>query len=317
MRAHTATHILHAALIAIFPQTKQAGSYVGPDEVRFDFFADRLLENKELESLTKYVNSIIQAGEKVITREMPYEEAIEAGAKAFFEEKYPELVRVVSIGELDPSGEWANHSSISTKKSKDWSVNPSIYSVELCGGTHVDQTGEIGSFIITEQTTVAAWVKRIVALTWPRVAMYALGLEDQLATIAHKLWSPVKQLNAKLDKILKHYDEQSQLIDQLSANALQYLSWESGMLGDQVVNKIGQYEQLISGLGLSFSEAVAHLKWISDNWDRFLRSETGQYALSHPEAKNIINHLWRKGGGSDIFVQWKNNKIIQDLKINS
>ena len=97
MRAHTATHLLHAELTKIFPQTKQAGSYVGPDELRFDFFSQRSLTEDEIKEITTTINSIIRANEQVSVQELPYEEAIKTGAKAFFEDTYPDIVRVVSI----------------------------------------------------------------------------------------------------------------------------------------------------------------------------------------------------------------------------
>lgn len=76
MRAHTATHILHAELTKIFPQTKQAGSYVGPDELRFDFFTERGLTNAELCDIAQHINQVIADNEKVSVQEMPYEQAI-------------------------------------------------------------------------------------------------------------------------------------------------------------------------------------------------------------------------------------------------
>lgn len=97
MRAHTATHLLHAALSEIFPQTKQAGSYVGEDELRFDFFADRLLDTKEIEHINHQINAIIREHHLVTVTEMSYQDAIASGAKAFFEDKYPERVRVVKV----------------------------------------------------------------------------------------------------------------------------------------------------------------------------------------------------------------------------
>lgn len=97
MRAHTATHMLHMLLAEIFPQTKQAGSYVGEDELRFDFFADRLLHKEELDNITQRINVLINEDYTVSTSEMNYQQAVASGAKAFFEDKYPEIVRVVRI----------------------------------------------------------------------------------------------------------------------------------------------------------------------------------------------------------------------------
>ena len=111
--------------------------------MRFDFFADTLLDPSQIDYINTKINRIIYQHHLVTTTETSYEGAIQSGAKAFFEDKYPENVRVVKI--QDNSGVY--------------------YSVELCGGTHVANTGQIGGFFLTEQSTVAAGVKRIVALT--------------------------------------------------------------------------------------------------------------------------------------------------------
>ena len=165
MRAHTATHLLHAELTKIFPQTKQAGSYVGPDELRFDFFSQRSLTEDEIKEITITINTIIRANEQVSVQEMPYEQALTTGAKAFFEDTYPEIVRVVSVG----------------------FEGNRAYSVELCGGTHVRETGQIGSFVLIEQSAVAAGIKRVTALTGPKVSDYVMQLQSHIEQVSTKI----------------------------------------------------------------------------------------------------------------------------------
>lgn len=292
MRAHTATHLLHAELTKIFPQTKQAGSYVGPDELRFDFFAERGLTNEELESITHHLNQIIADNEKVSVQEMSYQEAVHTGAKAFFEESYPEIVRVVSV--------WFQ-----------WNTS---YSVELCGGTHVAETGQIGSVVLIEQNAVAAGVKRITALTGPKVAEYIWYLQSQIDVLAHKVGVPSKQLDAKIDKLLVESDEMKTKIEQLSAGLIKSISWKSGDFWWMTLDAIWSYEDDIFPLGLSFADAVVNIKNSAQERSWLIVSTTGQYALSHSQAKSLAQSLGLKGGGSESFVQGRDESIMELLK---
>ena len=274
MRAHTATHILHAELTKIFPQTKQAGSYVGPDELRFDFFAERGLTNDELNRIAQHINHVIADNEMVSIQEMSYEQAIATGAKAFFEDSYPEIVRVVSVGFEGNKG----------------------YSVELCGGTHVAETGQIGSFVFIEQGAVAAGVKRITALTGPKVADYVGQLQSQIDVLAQKVGVPSKQLDAKIDKLIAESDEMKIKIEQLSAGLIQNITWKEGEFGSMSFDAIWSYENDIASLGLSFSDAVNKIKSIAQDRSWVMISTTGQYALAHSQAKNLTKDLGLKGG---------------------
>lgn len=132
MRAHTGTHLLHAELVKIFPHTKQAGSLVNEDFLRFDFQADRALNMQEVAKIQQMINTLIYQSIPVNIEEMSYKDAISRGAKAFFEDKYGDVVRVVKI------------------------KNDDFLSIELCGGTHVNNTSEIGAFIIVSQEAVAS-----------------------------------------------------------------------------------------------------------------------------------------------------------------
>lgn len=143
MRAHTATHLLHAALDEMLGGTKQAGSLVDQDFLRFDFAAKQPLTNEQLAIIDSKINHWIAHSLSVTTTESSLAEATKLGAKAFFEDKYGDIVRVVSVQDGDVD----------------------LKSVELCGGTHVTNTNHIGAFKIVEQEAVASGVRRIIAVT--------------------------------------------------------------------------------------------------------------------------------------------------------
>jgi len=174
-RHHTATHLLHAALRArLGDHVRQAGSLVAPDRLRFDFSHFSPLTNEERQDVERAVNAEIYRNVAVGTDVRDTEDAIKGGAMALFGEKYGETVRVVSV----PG-----------------------YSTELCGGTHVRATGDIGPFVITEESGVAAGVRRIEAVTGDEAVTY---LQARAATLAEALAAlnvPAAQAPAAIAKL--------------------------------------------------------------------------------------------------------------------
>jgi alanyl-tRNA synthetase len=166
---HTATHLLHAALRErLGEHVRQAGSYVGPDKLRFDFSHSAALDAEELRDVEDRVNEWILADDPVRPITTTLEEARRLGAMALFGEKYGEVVRMVQIGEGGGGG-------------------GNQYSRELCGGTHVRATAEIGLFHIQSETSSAANVRRIEALTGPAAVALLRTRDRWLAEIATTL----------------------------------------------------------------------------------------------------------------------------------
>ena len=162
-RHHTATHLLHAALREVLgTHVSQKGSLVNESRLRFDFSHTDVITQEQIIAIENSVNQQILKNSPVITQELSYQEAIEKGALAFFDDKYGERVRMLSMGQ-------------------------DKYSIELCGGTHVQALGEIGSLEITEQESVASGVRRIQAIAGRQAFQYKIKQIEQRQNFAETL----------------------------------------------------------------------------------------------------------------------------------
>ena len=154
MRNHTATHLLHAALHQVLGEmARQAGSLVAPDRLRFDFTHPEAMTPEQIERVEKIVNDAVAADMTVTPKYKPREEAIQEGAMALFGEKYGDTVRTLTI-----SGSDSRYTVVRTEEG-------GRYSYELCGGTHLERTSDVGAFIITSEGSAAAGIRRIEAVT--------------------------------------------------------------------------------------------------------------------------------------------------------
>ncbi len=170
---HSATHLLHEALRrALGDHVAQRGSLNAPDRLRFDFSHSKAMTPDELAQVEAEVNGYIRQNTPVETRIMTPDDARALGAQALFGEKYGDEVRVVSMGEQPGSGKGANGQT---------------YSLELCGGTHVARTGDIGMFALTAETASAAGIRRIEALTGQAAMAELRRVDGELAEIAGML----------------------------------------------------------------------------------------------------------------------------------
>ncbi|MTH76433.1 alanine--tRNA ligase [Paracoccus aestuariivivens] len=167
---HSATHLLHEALRrALGEHVAQRGSLNAPDRLRFDFSHTKALTAEEIAQVEREVNDFIRQNTPVETRIMTPDDARGLGAQALFGEKYGDEVRVVSMGELTGSGK---------------GVSGKTYSLELCGGTHVTRTGDIGMFALTSETASAAGIRRIEALTGQAAMDSLRRVDGELAEVA-------------------------------------------------------------------------------------------------------------------------------------
>ncbi len=221
---HSATHLLHEALRQVLGgHVAQKGSLVEPGRLRFDFSHPKPMSEEEIQTVENLANAMILQNEEVSTRLMAVDDAIDAGAMALFGEKYGEEVRVVSMGRA-VAGEKAGHT----------------YSVELCGGTHVRRTGDIGLVKVVTESGVAAGVRRIEALTGSAARRY-LSEQDSLArTAAGVLKIRPEELPSRLTAMLDERRRmERELADARRAIALGSGSNGAGRAAEEAVREVG------------------------------------------------------------------------------
>lgn len=191
---HSATHLLHAALRNVLgTHVAQKGSLVNADYLRFDFSHFSKMTDEEIRQVETIVNEKIRENIPIVIRSMPKEEAMRTGATALFGEKYGDTVRVVTI---DPS----TSSDFGTLSKERREAEEKAFSIELCGGTHVGATGELGFFKITSEAAVAAGVRRIEAISGAAAENYIQQQFDTIQVIRDSLKNP-KDLQKALNTL--------------------------------------------------------------------------------------------------------------------
>ena len=234
---HSATHLLHESLRRVLgDHVTQKGSLVEPERLRFDFSHMKPISNEEVGKIENYVNEMVQKKSEVKTRIMTPKEAVENGALALFGEKYGEEVRVLSMGD----------------------EGDKYFSTELCGGTHVKNTGDIGKFKIISQSSIAAGVRRIEALRDKQLEEYLKNKEKQLNLSSEKNDEIIKDLSDQITSLggKPSLDEEDQKVliknltrqlETLSVNSI-LNDTSKNIINDQKVNNLNIRFQKVSDL---------------------------------------------------------------------
>ncbi|MDA7564704.1 alanine--tRNA ligase [Pelagibacteraceae bacterium] len=323
---HSATHLLHAALREeLGKHVAQKGSYVGPERLRFDFSHSKSMDERQIKLINERVNFFINKNDRVTTKLMSPDKAIKLGAMALFGEKYGEEVRVVSMG-VD---------------------NKQVFSLELCGGTHVTSTGEIGSFGIISQGSISSGVRRIEALTGSSLKEHLLKQKeeneykkkDQIDKLK-KIVEEIKKLNGDFKKYEVFRDDKQILIAHKYLNDLKIkniLSDKSKNITKlQKKNNINIFTQILKGYPV---KEIRNLIDKEKNGEKkiifvfsIVDSKTSiavgvsydlvdQYDAANI-VKNIVTSLGGKGGGgrkdfaqtgSEILTTDKIYKIVSEF----
>ncbi|GGG28004.1 alanine--tRNA ligase [Chelatococcus composti] len=236
---HSATHLLHEALREVLgDHVAQKGSLVAPDRLRFDFSHPKPIGDDELETIEAIANRVVLQNEPVVTRLMAVDEAIASGARALFGEKYGEEVRVVSMGTRPEAG-------------------GTPFSVELCGGTHVSRTGDIGLITIVSEGAVAAGVRRIEAMTGEAARRHLAAESRRLRELAAILRVPPAEAGARLEALV----EERRKLERDLADARRKLAMGgSGDGNASAVKEVGGvklFARAVSGVAMKDLKALA------------------------------------------------------------
>lgn len=229
---HSATHLLHEALREVLgDHVAQKGSLVAPERLRFDFSHPKPLTSEEISRVEDIANQIVLQNDAVVTRLMAVDEAVASGARALFGEKYGEEVRVVSMG-VHEGSERAGRA----------------YSVELCGGTHVGRTGDIGLVTVVGESAVASGVRRLEAVTAEGARRHLLEQDKRLRDVASVLRVPQADIVARVETLVEERRRlEKELADARKKLALGDGSGSAGG-GAEVIGDVRFLGRAISGV---------------------------------------------------------------------
>ncbi|MEL0287446.1 MAG: alanine--tRNA ligase [Gammaproteobacteria bacterium] len=279
-RHHSATHLLHAALREVLgTHVNQRGSLVDDEKLRFDFSHFEAVTDEELSQIEQRVNEEILRNTEVVTEEMAIEAAREKGAMALFGEKYSQSVRVLTMGEG--------------------------FSIELCGGTHVQRTGDIGLFKIVSEQGIASGVRRIEAISGLRAASWVNEMEGQLVALGRQLKTDPAQLSQRIDAMVENQRRLEKELADLNARLLSGGSSETEV---QEVAGISLIAKRVEGADpKSLPDAVDKMKNKLGSGVVVLASvQGGRIALiagvtqdltDRLDAGQIVNHVAQQVGG--------------------
>jgi alanyl-tRNA synthetase len=287
-RNHTATHLVHAALRnQLGTHVRQAGSVVAPDRLRFDFSHHAPVTPEQLDAIEEEVNEGIWHNVGVETHEMPYKEALAQGAMAFFGEKYGDVVRVVDV--------------------------PGI-SMELCGGTHVRSTGQIGLFHFSGETGVAAGVRRIECVTGPVAYTLVKSLGEKIEEAADTLRTSPEHVGRRIEALLEEKKRLERQVEQLlreggSGKGEAYDRFEIGetvlLVGDSPVSDRGQIGLLMDAFRERNKNAIQVL-FVSGERAGIHVGVTDDVISRGVKAGDLVNRIAAvsggKGGGRPHFA---------------
>lgn len=279
MRNHTATHLLHASLRNILgDHVKQSGSMVSPGRVRFDFTHFNQVSDEEKRAIEDMVNGKIVENINLTTEEMNIEEAMKSGATALFDEKYGDTVRVVQIGD---------------------------FSKELCGGTHCKATGDIGSFIILSESSIASGVRRIEAITGFTAIDYLREKVDYIGSLSEYLKSddPMEKVR-NLTKRVKDLEKELEEVKKKDTFKDITKIMESALMVDSVkviatrLDGLGQKElrALADELKGRLGSGIIFLASVEDEQSSFVAMVTKDLT-SRFNAGNIVKKVAQLSGG--------------------
>jgi alanyl-tRNA synthetase len=284
-RNHTATHLLQAALRQVLgSHVQQRGSLVHPDGFRFDFSQLTAISKQQLGEIQQIANERIRENLSVRSKEVPYKQAIQEGAIALFEEKYGETVRVLEIG--DPP-----------------------MSAELCGGTHIKSTGEIGFFIITGESSIGTGLRRIEAITGRKAEEFVRDSLSTVATAAQELSSPPSEVinkikalvselaaerkrSASLERELSRYTVESLLGKAEKVNGITVLSAKVPATSFEILREMGDL------LKDRLQSAVIVLGTVHDGKPGFVAMVTPDLVKRGLHAGDIVKQVAGVTGGS-------------------